>query len=1416
MTAFLKDADGLLTDEAAGSFTKELDANGNTTGYKFKPFKDVNGAIGLQYVIADGNGNGLVHTLDLDIAAINDGPELGELPETGLIVATINEDEVTQLTAEQLIAGFYDPDNVFLGREGTAELVIAGNLVESPNGTVVFDDNTGLYTFTPDANFSGSTELAFTIQDADGAAIEVSKFVVIDAVNDAPTINLSQANDADGSNAATKTIYSVASGTQRFFSLGDFGYLDIEGTPLASITITAPDAAIGKLFRGSGEYASDGIDLKLTNAYDDASGTITITREEIEGGQIYFAPTAGAIGKTSAIEFSVSDGQLDSNDLGRFEFKVIGAPKSADETIRDAQYKAEFELIIGPNRYEAIKPVVNAEGVTLDEAVEILGKHQDEQNDLDPTTTFTYVELSEAEFRWQVGWLRVVDGDGNLDIADLDATQRNELSAFVSGDLTNDALAQRLTTAITGETPPAAVLVNAVSTALNGNDTLDTLYRSLVSAEVGLVNADTDVSAFNELLIRSAAITAYAGNDNEAAARQAAADSLTKLLSKEDAEDVQSIREAFEARNNEKKASIGKVFGEAFANTTDFTAEELARLNEISELVGDAEAEEIQQASTYAKSTEFQDLKSTVTDENGVFDASALAGIPPETAKQLALADLQAQVTEAAKQNASLSKAMNGLLAAAVSVDPNLSDASVESARLLELANTTRAASENLSEAEFARIEALQAQLEADYAAAGSGEVSQEDMALIIVNARKFTPQAISKGGTGSETSITRVDTAVYSATDKDSEMYIAPMDGSYIKDGEVFYFNTDNPSANKFVISNFIDEDIEREGDQTTYVINYTAGVLATDSNGKYTFSTSSASPSLVGFGLEDVDTALKYVSEADLENYGATAVSGAIGERTFDWGTTPETSDGEPLKDLDGNIITRAGWYDFTRRTDDGDGGQFIYGTFDDGEWSVSLSLDPDASADAVQRVLGLELKFTDNMFGDKDPTIGMIVDPFGTGQATGSEAELQAARSAEGKAVVDPDELSTLRHQAQILATSTILKPGQKAVDANAVQGPSEAVEQLSIEDFNTGNSFALGFDDPGVGDGFAAMSLGDGVGSGSGDGSTDNTSNSSGSGEGTISQQINNFLEGEGEAEGQGAGKTQGAGGDAQQAGGQGADGQGQGEGGEAALGEDQSPSTQRKRGLLLQPIVQNSADQDETQSSSRLLKNLSEGSVLGNNLLDALTLGGGILYALYAPQLVQTSRNSFRTFLSSLQKRINGGTVVIPEKNVASVFVMKRPDGTERLVAARVTASAIDIIAQQDLPSGVSVLQSGTQTQIDYGMKQLLSRIGGSSFDLLLIGPRLSNQATLTQSLSSDVQVLDTSGIESRLRTCSEAEVTELRQWLDKPSSTPLDKNPLNDLLTDRQTSMETMLKKEQASMAGLLELSIALSWKESK
>ena len=176
-----------------------------------------------------------------------------------------------------------------------------------------------------------------------------------------------------------------------------------------------------------------------------------------------------------------------------------------------------------------------------------------------------------------------------------------------------------------------------------------------------------------------------------------------------------------------------------------------------------------------------------------------------------------------------------------------------------------------------------------------------------------------------------------------------------------------------------------------------------------EYSFTSSGITPELVGYDPTELDTVLKFVSEADLENYGATALPGEIGERTFEWSNDPaqtNTFNSEPLKDLDGNVITKAGWYDFTRRYDAdgtsiGDGGEFIYANYiggGDPSWQVDTDI-RNFTEDGTIRIIGLRLRFTDNSFGDKDPTIGTVVDPFGTGGATGSEAELLSARAAIG---------------------------------------------------------------------------------------------------------------------------------------------------------------------------------------------------------------------------------------------------------------------------------------------------------------------------------------------------------------------------------------------------------------------------------
>ena len=301
-------------------------------------------------------------------------------------------------------------------------------------------------------------------------------------------------------------------------------------------------------------------------------------------------------------------------------------------------------------------------------------------------------------------------------------------------------------------------------------------------------------------------------------------------------------------------------------------------------------------------------------------------------------------------------------------------------------------------------------------------------------------------------------------------------------------------------------------------------------------------------------------------------------------------------------------------------------------------------------------------------------------------------------------------------------------------------------------------------------------------------------------------LNTFL---GEGEGQGT-STQG------QAKGQGAEGQGAGTGGDAALGEDQSPDTQRKRGLLLQPMMKAVDQAQEAASSSKLLKNLSEGTLLGTNLLDALALGAGVLYALYAPKAVETSRKGLRGLMDRFRNQVTGGGVKIPEKQVLSVFAMRMANGSERLVAAKVGMGTMEVVAQQDLPADAGVNKPGSQTQVDYAVKQLVNKLGERTSDVLLIGPQLSNQRSLLENIAGETRNLETSSLVERIKQCSSEEISQLRAWLDKPSSTPPESSPVYQQMMGRMENYGGVFSQEQASMASLIELSIALGWSGSE
>ena len=169
-----------------------------------------------------------------------------------------------------------------------------------------------------------------------------------------------------------------------------------------------------------------------------------------------------------------------------------------------------------------------------------------------------------------------------------------------------------------------------------------------------------------------------------------------------------------------------------------------------------------------------------------------------------------------------------------------------------------------------------------------------------------------------------------------------------------------------------------------------------------------------------------------------------------------------------------------------------------------------------------------------------------------------------------------------------------------------------------------------------------------------------------------------------------------------------------------------------------------------------------------------------------------------------------------EKNVLSVFAMKMPNGSERLMATRIGMEGTEVLAQQDLPSDVQLGKPGSDAQIDYSVTQLLEKLKGQNFDLALIGPKLQNQSALVQELATESQLLNTKSLIKRLNECNSSDIEALQQWLNKPSTTPPESSPVYDLLQENQKRYGNDVPPEQASMSSLVELSIAMGWSQNE
>jgi uncharacterized delta-60 repeat protein len=220
-------------------------ANNGDGTWTLTPPVDYNGKVVVSYGVSDGQGGTTAAQQSFTLALVNDGPPAGSasaaLPD-GL------EDTAYALVAADLLRGFTDMDGDLLSV--TSLTATHGSLVA--NGT-------GIWTFTPEADYNGGVALSYNVADGHGGLAKAQQGFVLDAVNDAPRSKAAAPLPA----GTEDTMYTVtAAGLLQ-------GFFDPDGDPLSVAGLSATHGQLTGQGDGPWNFVPDpdyngAVDLKYS------------------------------------------------------------------------------------------------------------------------------------------------------------------------------------------------------------------------------------------------------------------------------------------------------------------------------------------------------------------------------------------------------------------------------------------------------------------------------------------------------------------------------------------------------------------------------------------------------------------------------------------------------------------------------------------------------------------------------------------------------------------------------------------------------------------------------------------------------------------------------------------------------------------------------------------------------------------------------------------------------------------------------------------------------------------------------------------------------------------------------------------------------------------------------------------------
>ena len=170
----------VVSQPASGSLT--LNANGSFT---YTPNANFNGTDSFTYTARDGTSVSNVATVTIAVNAVNDAP------------VAVNDAATTP--EETAVSGnvLTNDTDVDAGTTLTATLV-----ANASNGTATLGSD-GAFTYTPNANFSGTDSFTYTASDGTAISNIATVTITVTAVNDAP-IAVNDAAATDGRRAGQR------------------------------------------------------------------------------------------------------------------------------------------------------------------------------------------------------------------------------------------------------------------------------------------------------------------------------------------------------------------------------------------------------------------------------------------------------------------------------------------------------------------------------------------------------------------------------------------------------------------------------------------------------------------------------------------------------------------------------------------------------------------------------------------------------------------------------------------------------------------------------------------------------------------------------------------------------------------------------------------------------------------------------------------------------------------------------------------------------------------------------------------------------------------------------------------------------------------------------------------------------------